>query len=117
MGDNELYLKRAEKIGACTKEVVRRILLSGNGFVDTRKIWGILGLDKEHSHEAIEAACEYVLEQNDIGYRSVLGYLQARKKEPASRSLDQKDFRFVRNVDEYLGQLSLPMNKEKKLCQ
>ncbi len=117
MGDNDLYLKRAEKIGPCTKEVVRRILLSGNGFVDTRKIWGILGLDKEHSSEAIEAACEYVLDQNDLSYRSILGFLQVRKKEPVTKALQQQTHRFIRDVDEYLGQLNLPMNKEKKLCQ
>ena len=39
MDDNSHYIKRAERLGPNVKEVVMRILLQGNGFVDTRKIW------------------------------------------------------------------------------
>ena len=47
MSNNEHYLVRARKIGPFVEELIKSILLSGNGFVDTRKVWGILSLEKE----------------------------------------------------------------------
>jgi hypothetical protein len=116
MGDNELYIKRAEKIGEFTKEFIRKILLQGNGFVDTRKVWGVLSLDKKYSHLEIESACEYALLNDDLKYRAIVGYLEARKKEIYSEKNQQEEHRFIRNIEEYIGQLALPLTQEKKIC-
>jgi hypothetical protein len=49
MQDGSFYIKRAQKVGPFTAKLIATILESGQGFVDTRKVWGILSLDKNYS--------------------------------------------------------------------
>ncbi|MBI4490517.1 MAG: hypothetical protein HY694_15650 [Deltaproteobacteria bacterium] len=44
--DDSVYRKRAAKLGPSVEQMVVRLLEQGQGFIDTRKIWGILSLDK-----------------------------------------------------------------------
>lgn len=100
INDGEHYLRQAEKIGGNAKELVKEILLQGNGFVDTRKIWGILSLDKKYSKEAIDEACGFALGCDQLSYRSVLSFLElspdTKDKKPA------KTKKFIRKMDEYV---------------
>ena len=53
-----------------------RLLKQGNGFIDTRKIWGILALDKKYADAEINEACRKALSVEAYGYRSILTLLQ-----------------------------------------
>lgn len=95
----EHYLSQALKIGPSTQELVKSILLSGNGFVDTRKVWGILSLDKSYKKKDIDLACEKALMCDDLSYRTVLSYLELRpSKKIKSTNTSSK---FTRDMSEY----------------
>ena len=98
--DGEHYLKLAGNIGPNVTELVRSILLTGNGFVDTRKVWGILSLDKDYSREAIDLACKESLECDQLSYRSVMTFLNLKSK-GKDEIPKSKNNKFVRKMDEY----------------
>jgi hypothetical protein len=104
--DSEHYIIKARKIGPNAEELIKSILLSGNGFLDTRKVWGILGLDKDYSKENIDKACKDALECGQLSYRTVITFLNLRPKDkeiiPKS-----KNNKFVRNMEEYKTQLKI----------
>ena len=56
--DNDEYLlAQAAKIGSHAEGFVYRVLHDGDGFIDFRRIWGVLSLDKKYRREEIDAAC------------------------------------------------------------
>ena len=67
----------AAKIGPSTEEMVGRILQKGDGFIDFRRIWGILSLDKKFNREEIEAACAHALSLDCLSYQFVKSLLEA----------------------------------------
>lgn len=56
--------------------VVEDILKRGEGFVDFRKIWGILSLDKKYPKEDINRACTRAISEDNITYRAIRCYLE-----------------------------------------
>ena len=77
----------------------------GQGFVDTRKVWGILSLDKNYSTERIDRASQMAIEMGDLSSRRV----EALVKLTAGGVPDQKQsqenkpnaHKFVRDLNEY----------------
>ncbi len=57
------------------------LLQLGRGFIDTRKIWGILSLDKRYSAQQIDQACGRALELERLSYRTVKSLLEAEEAE------------------------------------
>ena len=106
MQDNDYLLNKAEKIGDKVKEMVESILLRGRGYVDTRSIWGILSLDKDHSKAQVNKACGYALECDQLGYQAVMRFINVIPKE---EKLIEKSSgnKFVRDPEEYGVQLDL----------
>ena len=49
MQDDSMYRQRAAALGPHVDEMILKLLGRGQGFIDTRKIWGILSLDKEYT--------------------------------------------------------------------
>ena len=49
MADGAFYVKRGERMGVHVGKLIALILAEGRGFIDTRKVWGILSLDKQLS--------------------------------------------------------------------
>lgn len=76
MQDDSMYRRRAQALGPFVDEMIMKLLAQGQGFIDTRKIWGILSLDKEHAAGDIDAACRRALELDQIGYRAVKKFLE-----------------------------------------
>jgi hypothetical protein len=68
--------------------------------VDSRCIWGILNLDKDHSAVKVDLACKYALECDQLGYRAVLRFINLS---PSDEKLIQKSVgnKFVRDPSEY----------------
>lgn len=111
--DHGHYLSRAREIGPDVERMVQAILLQGDGFVDTRKIWGILSLEKSNSREAINEACRKSYDINLISYqavRSLLKILPAKK--PKEGGVGRDDLRktesnkFIRAMSEYAERLN-----------
>jgi transposase len=74
--DHGHYLKNAERVGPNLARMVGVILEKDSGFVDTRKIWGLLSLDKTFDPEAIDEAAKLALAIGRTGYRVVRDILQ-----------------------------------------
>jgi transposase len=69
--DHGHYLKRALEIGAHVERFVNIVLARGEGFVDTRLVWGLLTLNKAYANSDIDRACEAVLELNQVNLKTV----------------------------------------------
>jgi len=100
------YLTCAEKIGPSVKELIETILVSGNGFIDTRKVWGILSLEKDYPKKHIDRACRHALDCDQLSYRTVAAFLKLGPKEVVEIP-KSKNNKFIREMDEYKGQLKL----------
>ena len=112
MQTNSHYLKRASKLGPDVERLILILLQQGNGFIDTRKIWGILSLDKKYSPDKINQACKTALDCGEISYRSVLVFLKLQSSvnhsENSKTDLKTKTHttnKFVRPLSEYQEQL------------
>jgi hypothetical protein len=98
--DSKLYIKKAEKIGPFVKQFITEILMLGRGFVDTRKVWGILSLNKDHNNDEIDLACKYALEIESLSYQTVRSFLKLSR--PQKFHIEKsKNNKFVRSPDEY----------------
>ncbi len=81
--------------------------MQSNGFIDTRKIWGILGLDKKYTAGTINEACERAISIEAYSYRTILSFLElgtAESVEPEDIGREGKDTmtsKFVRPIEEY----------------
>ena len=115
MLDDSIYRQRAVKIGPAVDAVILAILKQGHGFVDTRKVWGILSLDKSYAAEKINWACEKALKLGLLSFRAVRGLLEAQKdREDAEAAVTGQPpktaasaHKFVRPLSDYEEQLSL----------
>lgn len=59
------------EIGPNARAVVTRILHGGDGFIDFRRIWGLLALKKKYPISEIEAACQFALENERLSSRAI----------------------------------------------
>lgn len=78
MEDHSLYRSRAATLGPSAEALVMAIIKQGQGFIDTRKVWGILSLDKKYPAEHINEACRQALEVHSLSYRMVRRFLELR---------------------------------------
>jgi len=118
--DDSVYRRRAARLGCSVEEIVVRLLKQGQGFIDTRKIWGILSLDKRYGAESINEACRRALELQSLSYRTVKHFLEVEEEVaalkrhseamPASSSVKPAP-KHVRPLSVYQEQLSLLMNE------
>ena len=71
MLDDSTYRKRAKLIGPDVDRFVERVIARGHGFIDTRKIWGVLSLDKTFPKVRINEACRTAIELDSLSFRVV----------------------------------------------
>ena len=117
--EGSYYRKTAAKLGPYVEEVVVRLLKQGNGFIDTRKIWGILALDKKYADAEINEACRKALSVEAYGYRSILTLLEleaeARIEQETGKDImpqHTKTYKFTRPIEEYQELLTQGGNDE-----
>ena len=94
----------AEKIGHAVEAVVLRILKRGNGFIDFRRIWGILSLEKKYSPHEIDAACLRAIASDDVSLRFIeRSILDARAESETIEPTPEppKRAKFERSLSEY----------------
>jgi Integrase core domain len=80
--NGSLYRTRAGKLGPDVERFVMELLKQGDGFIDTRKIWGILSLDKSFTPAQINEACRQALELGTLSYRMVHSLIKLLPKSP-----------------------------------
>jgi hypothetical protein len=123
MDDNSVYRKRAQRLGPHVDKMITHFLFSGLGFVDTRKVWGILSLDKTYYPEDIDEACRQAMQMGSYGYQAVkrlleLGltsrnYLKNKEISAAEIISDDKENKFIRSLSEYKERMGIiTTNKE-----
>lgn len=115
--DHAHYLRRAAEVGPDVERMVQAILLEGEGFVDTRRVWGILSLEKTYQKSAVNEACRKAFELNLISYQTVRSLLRLAPKAPSekggaahSKSDPKETNKFVRPISEYTEQLNLRLH-------
>jgi len=119
MQDDSIYRKRARDIGANVERLITIILGQGQGYIDTRKVWGILSLDKSYKKEAIDKACSQAIEMGSYSYRMIKSILKLSsdsisQKQTKTLELTEKNVtdtkkenKFPRPLTVYEEQLSL----------
>ena len=113
MEDHSVYRTRAAKLGPNVEALVMSILKQGQGFVDTRKIWGILSLDKRYAADRIDAACQRTRAMGSLSYRMVHDLLEMERMAATARGQtwpseeEKAKHRFVRPLSVYGEQLTL----------
>ena len=114
MKDTSIYMRRASKLGKSVEELIQILLQQGNGFIDTRKIWGILTLDKKYSPEEINEACRTAIEIGSYSYqlvKRILITMAARNNKKSNKEIKTtkntiKSYKFVRPIEIYQQELS-----------
>ncbi len=114
---NRGLLSLAKKIGQNTEKFVRAALSRGEGFVDTRVVWGLLSLDKTYTKEAIDQAAGIALEMNTLSSRLVerlikLTLQKSKIKEsqnPPQHRREVATAKFIRPMSVYTEQLKSGM--------
>lgn len=112
--DHGHYLKRAAEIGVNVERFINIILARGEGFIDTRVVWGVLTLNKKYSNADLDKACLSALELSQVNLTTVrqLLTLMAKPKPKAeagdvSENYQQKGGKFARPMSEYKQHLKL----------
>lgn len=114
--NNAHYLKKGSAIGPNARRFIERVLCRGQGFVDTRLIWGLLSLEKKYAHDMIDWAAAIALEVDRLSSRFVekMAALHhadvAQRKEPLSPEEQSKPSlapsKFARSMDVYKEHLA-----------
>ena len=114
--DHAHYLRRAGEVGPDAERLVQAILLEGEGFVDTRRVWGILSLEKTYPRIAVNEACRKAFELNLISYQTVRSLLKIAPKTRvekgggAIKRNETETNKFVRPMSEYTKQLKMKLH-------
>jgi transposase len=116
MQDDSQYRKRARAIGTDVERFVIALLARGEGFIDTRRVWGVLSLDKSYAPERINDACRQALELDSLSYRMVKSLLRLQpvpmeghegQNESDTCRATPQSHKFVRPMSDYEAQLEL----------
>jgi transposase len=73
-----VYRRAAGVIGPSCDKIIFTILQRGQGVVDNKSIWAILGLRKEYARASVEEACKLAYETGSCDYRGVATILGLR---------------------------------------
>ena len=102
--DGSYYRQRALKLGHCVEQVIHHLLMHGDGFIDTRKVWGILSLDKKYTPDEINESCRRAISVDSYSYRTVLRFLQCKtdiEDKTVITDSSKQSSKFIRPMDEY----------------
>jgi transposase len=125
--DHGHYLKRAAEIGPDVERFVSVVLARGEGFVDTRIVWGILTLNKTYTDFDVNKACSGALELSQVSMKCVRQLLSLtavpKKKRAATSGVgsvgeglsasndESKGGKFARPMSDYKKHLNLVHSK------
>lgn len=75
-----VYRKAAAQIGPWCDKLIFAILQRGQGVVDNKSIWGIIGHNKIYQRQSLEEACKIAYEMGSANYRGVSSVLNLKYK-------------------------------------
>lgn len=109
-------LQKAREIGPSVELVIYKILAQGNGFIDLRKIWGILSLNKKYTAREIDHACFLASEALTFSYRAVLQFIETAREQTALSAVSAENtivnsHKFERDISEYADALKTMTKK------
>lgn len=122
MADDSFYRERARRLGPAVEEMVVRIIRKGQGFIDTRVIFGLFSLDKSYKAAAIDAACREALATDTLSWRWVKDLLEAQRWAEGEREREaaapaqppatkpRAEYAHVRSMEVYEAQMQLFKN-------
>jgi len=100
------YIKQAEAIGGNVSRMIQIILARGEGFVDTRVVWGILTLNKKYPASVIDKACESAIELGSMSLRTLYALLKLTPKtKMENENFNTPGGKFARPMSEYRAHL------------
>lgn len=112
--DHGHYLSRARAIGLNVERFIAIILARGEGFVDTRVVWGILTLNKKYAATDVDKACLSALELSQVNLATVRQLLNIMAKPKKIETQSEDNFsaqvaggKFARPMSEYKKHLTL----------
>jgi len=118
LSDHGHYLKRAQMVGANVERFISIVLARGEGFVDTRVVWGLLTLNKKYQNEDIDKACLSALELSQVNLATVRQLLNIMSKPKQIKTKNQEQLnmqtsggKFARSMSEYKNYLKLVHTK------
>jgi hypothetical protein len=119
LSDHGHYLKKAQEIGLNVERFIAIILARGEGFVDTRVVWGLLTLNKKYQNADIDKACLSALELSQVNLATVRQLLNIMSKPKEKNKHGQIELgaqptggKFARPASEYRSFLKLVHSKE-----
>ncbi len=95
---------------------VEAVLRQGQGFVDTRRVWGVLSLDKRYGRPEIDGACARALALGSTSYRMVmkmlvvaeaLGHAEAAGPAAAPVARQEAPHKYTRSLEDYQNLLPI----------
>lgn len=98
------------KIGPSVEAIIRRVLLDGDGFINYRRIWGILSLDKKYSRQEINSACDEALEAQLYSSKVIEEFIINAQQQEDAPSKTRPAGKFQRDISEYT-QVLINFNK------
>jgi len=119
LNDHGHYLNRAGQMGVHVEKFINIVLARGEGFVDTRVVWGLLTLNKKYENVDIDRACQSALELSQVNLTTVRQLLNLmakpiRKKsdvEVSSTETKATGGKFARSMSEYKNHLKIVYSK------
>ena len=112
--DHSHYLQKATEIGLNVERFISIVLARGEGFVDTKVVWGILSLNKKYSNLDVDKACLSALELSQVNLATVRQLLNIMAKPKPIKSEQNNNIdpqinggKFVRPISEYRDHLKL----------
>jgi hypothetical protein len=97
--DNAHYLEKAARIGPNLHTLIKIILASQHGFVETRMVWGLFHLATLYGRKDLDDACAMAIENHAYCYRDVKRILEntcmPRKQEEKRKHI------YTREMSEY----------------
>jgi hypothetical protein len=73
-----VYRRAAMGMGKNVDKVVFIILQKGQGVVDNKTIWSIIGLKKAYTKKAIDESCEFAIATSSVCFRTIQAHLNLR---------------------------------------
>ena len=108
--DHGHYLRQASVIGGNVERFISIILARGEGFVDTRVVWGLLSLNKKYSNADLDRACLTALELSQVNLATVRQLLGIMAKPKPSSAVKEE----VTTVQAMGGKFARPMSEYKR---
>lgn len=78
--ENSFYRKIARRVGVSVEEFIVVLIQRGQGFIDTKNIFGIISLQKNYTSEELNEVCRTAIEIESVSYRTVRSLLNLKNK-------------------------------------